>query len=56
MVILSKKERVRQAIANERLEGLTVSRFTRGVLRDYADGKISRKEAEKRVLSRYGVK
>ena len=53
---LNKKERVKQAIANERLEGLTVSRATRRTLKDYAVGKISAKEAAEQVFSRYGVK
>lgn len=56
MVTLSKKERVNQAIANERLEGLSVSKTTRRVLNDYATGKISAKEAAEQVFSRYGVK
>lgn len=53
---LDRKERVRQAIANERLEGLTVSRATRRTLDDYANGKISAEEAADQVFSRYGVK
>lgn len=56
MVILSRKKRVEQAIANQRLEGLTVSEFTKSVLNDYAEGKISIEEAKKKVFTHYGVK
>ena len=53
---LDRKERVRQAIANERLEALSVSRATRRTLNDYATGKISAEEAAEQVFSRYGVR
>ena len=45
-----------QAIANERLEGLTISSFARSVLDDYVSGKISAHEAAQRVYTHYGAR
>ena len=51
-----RKERVEQAVANERLEGLKISRKTKHTLNEYIAGKISAKEAAEQVYARYGVK
>jgi len=51
-----RKEKVEQAIANERLEGLEVSKETKKTLDEYIAGKISAKEAARQVYARYGAK
>ncbi len=51
-----RKEKVKQAIANEKLEGLNISKNTRETLDEYIAGKISAKEAAQQVYDRYGVK
>lgn len=51
-----RKEKVRQAIANEKLEGLNISKNTKKTLDEYIAGKISAKEAAQQVYARYGVK
>lgn len=51
-----RKEKVKQAIANEKLEGLSVSKNTKKTLDEYIVGKISAKEAAQQVYARYGVK
>lgn len=51
-----RKEKVKQAIANEKLEGLNISINTRETLDEYIAGKISAKEAAQQVYDRYGVK
>ena len=51
-----RKEKVKQAIANERLEGLWVSKDTKRTLDDYIAGKVSASEAAEQVFARYGVK
>lgn len=51
-----RKEKVKQAIANEKLEGLNISKRTKKTLDEYIAGKISAKEAAEQVYARYGVK
>ena len=51
-----RKEQVRQAIANERLEGLEVSPETKQTLDEYIAGKLSAEEAAAQVFARYGIK
>lgn len=51
-----RKEKVKQAIANEKLEGLNISKNTKKTLDEYVAGKISAKEAAQQVYARYGVK
>lgn len=51
-----RKEKVEQAIANEKLEGLDISKPTKKTLNEYIAGKISAKEAAEQVYARYGVK
>lgn len=52
----ARKEKVKQAIANEKLEGLSISKDTKKTLDEYIAGKISAKEAAQQVYTRYGVK
>ena len=52
----ARKEKVKQAIANEKLEGLNISKNTKKTLDEYIAGKISAKEAAQQVYARYGVK
>ena len=56
MKIQERRKKVERAIANERLEGLNVSTSTRNIFDDYISGKISAKQAAKRVYAQYGVK
>lgn len=51
-----RRKKVERAIANQRLEGLSISNYTRSVLDDYVSGKISAHEAAQRVYSHYGAK
>lgn len=51
-----RKEKVKQAIANENLEGLNISKSTKKTLDEYIAGKISAQEAARQVYTRYGVK
>ena len=51
-----RKEKVKQAIANERLEGLDISKAAKKTLDEYIAGEISAKEAAQQVYARYGVK
>lgn len=46
---------VSQAVANERLEGLEVSSEAQKITGDYVAGKISLKDAAKKIRARYGV-
>jgi hypothetical protein len=45
---------VRQAIANEKLEGLKVSRESRKIADSYIVGKASAKDAAAKIRARYG--
>lgn len=45
-----RKEKVKQAIANEKLEGLNISKNTKKTLDEYVAGKISAKEAAQRTF------
>ena len=56
METAKRRKKVERAIANERLEGLSVSKTTRKVLDDYIVGKLSAEEAAEQVFSRYGAK
>lgn len=51
-----RKEKVKLAIANEKLEGLSISSETKDSLNEYIAGKISAQEAAEQVYTRYGVK
>jgi hypothetical protein len=50
-----RKKVVKQAVANERLEGLKVSRESQKIAGSYIAGKVSAKEAAKKIRARYGV-
>lgn len=50
-----RKNTVKQAIANERLEGLKVSEETKKIADNYIIGKMTAKEAAKKIRARYGV-
>lgn len=56
MTIENRQRKVAQAIANEELEGLTVSFAARKVLDEYIAGRMTAKQAAQQVYSRYGVK
>jgi hypothetical protein len=45
---------VAQAVANEKLEGLRVSRETRKIADSYITGKASAKSAAAKIRARYG--
>jgi hypothetical protein len=45
---------VKQAVANEKLEGLKVSREARKIADNYVAGKVSAKEAAAKIRARYG--
>ena len=53
--IQKRKKIVRQAIANERLEGLKVSKESRKIAASYAAGKVGAKEAARKVWARHGA-
>ena len=53
--ILKRTKRVTQAVANERLEGLKVSRESRRVADNYIVGKASAKQVAIKIRKRYGV-
>lgn len=50
-----RKMTVRQAIANERLEGLKVSRESQKIADNYIVGKASAKQAAQKIRARYGA-
>jgi len=46
---------VRQAVANERLEGLKVSKESQRIANNYVVGKASAKQAAQKIRARYGA-
>ncbi|MCA9301151.1 antitoxin VbhA family protein [Candidatus Nomurabacteria bacterium] len=46
---------VQQAVANERLEGLRVSRDSLKIAENYIVGKSSAKQVAKKIRARYGA-
>ena len=46
---------VKQAVANERLEGLKVSKESQKIANNYIVGKASAKQAAQKIRARYGV-
>lgn len=54
-VIASRKKVVKQAIANERLEGLEVSQASVKIADNYVVGKSSAKQTAAKIRARYGV-
>ena len=56
---MTKKERdfaVKQAIANEELEGLKVSKEAKLLAGEYVAGKASIRQAARQIRARYGIK
>jgi hypothetical protein len=51
----TRKRRVAQAIANERLEGLEVSEDSKRIADNYIVGKASASETAKKIRERYGI-
>ena len=51
----SRRKVVKQAIANEKLEGLNVSTESRKIADNYVAGKASAKQAATKIRARYGV-
>jgi hypothetical protein len=49
-----RQKTVKQAIANEKLEGLKVSAESRKIADNYVNGKVSAKEAAAKIKARYG--
>lgn len=52
---LKRTKNVRRAVANERLEGLKVSKDSLKIADSYIAGKASAKQAAKKIRARYGV-
>lgn len=55
VAVEKRKKVVEQAVANEWLEGLKVSRDTQKIAENYIVGKVSAAEAAKKIRARYGV-
>ena len=51
----TRRKIVKQAIANERLEGLKVSPETKKIANTYIAGKASASEAAAKIRARYGA-
>ena len=51
---IKRQKTVKQAIANEKLEGLQVSRETRKIADNYIAGKASAKATAAKIRARYG--
>jgi hypothetical protein len=49
-----REKTVKQAIANEKLEGLKVSQETRKIANNYVTGKASAKSVAAKIRARYG--
>ena len=52
--VQKRKKIVKQAVANERLEGLKVSKESQKIASSYIAGKASAKEAANKIRARYG--
>ena len=52
--IKKRENTVRQAVANEKLEGLKVSVETRKIAENYVTGKASAKAVAAKIRARYG--
>jgi len=53
--VQKRKKVVKQAVANERLEGLRVSKETQKIASNYIAGKASAKQVAQKIRARYGV-
>lgn len=52
---IQRKKVVTQAVANEKLEGLNVSRDSLAIADSYVTGKASAKSAAAKIRARYGT-
>lgn len=52
--VKKRKNVIKQAIANQNLEGLTVSRESRKIANNYISGKITAQQAANKIRARYG--
>ena len=52
--VQKRKQVIRQAIANEKLEGLVVSAESRKLAENYVIGKVSAKAVAAKIRARYG--
>lgn len=50
-----RKNATKQAVANEKLEGLKVSRESRKIAESYIVGKVSAKQVAAKIRARYGA-
>jgi len=50
-----RENNVKQAVANEKLEGLKVSQETRKIADNYIVGKVSAKTVAAKIRARYGI-
>ena len=55
MPMQKREKTVKQAVANEKLEGLQVSRETRKIADSYVAGKASAKSVAAKIRARYGT-
>lgn len=53
--LFDRKKIVNRAVANERLEGLKVSKESRKIADNYIAGKASAKQVADKIRARYGV-
>ncbi len=53
--LLKRKKNVARAVANERLEGLKVSKDTLRIADNYIAGKASAKQVAEKIRARYGI-
>ncbi|HSW37543.1 MAG TPA: antitoxin VbhA family protein [Candidatus Saccharimonadales bacterium] len=53
--IKNREKVVKRAIANEKLEGLNVSRETKKIADNYVTGKASAKSVAAKIRARYGA-
>jgi len=53
--VIKRKKNVNRAVANERLEGLKVSKESRKIADNYITGKVSAKQVAIKIRARYGV-
>lgn len=50
-----RQKAVNRAVANQRLEGLKVSKESRKIAENYVTGKVSAKDAAAKIKARYGA-
>jgi hypothetical protein len=55
VIVKKRKNVVKQAVANEKLEGLKVSKKSQKIAENYVVGKASAKQAASMIRARYGV-